>query len=78
MKFDGEGQVLAFASREEVEQFHTELSALIRGAMVGATRHIEDPAAATEASREVMKEFRTLMRALNVLRGSGEIERKGF
>lgn len=78
MNYDGEGKVLRFSSKEEVEQFHAELSALIRGAMVGATRHIEDPEAAKAASREVMKEFHTLMRALNVLRGSGELERKGY
>jgi len=77
VRYDGDGRQLSFSSKEEVEAFHAELSALIRGAMVGATRHIEDPAAATEASREVMKEFHTLMRALNILRGSGELERKG-
>ncbi|MFO0565102.1 MAG: hypothetical protein U0263_05540 [Polyangiaceae bacterium] len=77
MKYDGTARSLAFSSQEEAEAFHTELSALIRGAMVGATRHIEDAQVATEASREVMKEFHTLFRALNVLRGSGALERKG-
>jgi len=77
VKYDAEGRRFEFSSEQEVEEFHAELSALIRGAMVGATRHIEDAEAATEASREVMKEFSTLMRAMNLLRRSGTLVRKG-
>lgn len=77
MKYDGPARSLSFSSQEEAEAFHGELSVLVRGAMVAATRHIEDADAATEASREVMKELHTLMRALNVLRGSGALERRG-
>lgn len=76
MKCDGAEWTLAFSSQEELEQFHTELSALIRGAMVGATRQIEDAELAKQASKEVLQEFRTLMRALNAMRET--LPRKAF
>lgn len=76
MKYEGEERTLVFSSLEEVERFHTELSTLIRGAMVGATRSIEDAALAKDASREVLQQFHTLMSTLNVLRTS--LTRKAF
>jgi hypothetical protein len=70
MTYDPKTRALGFASEEELGEFHDELSRLVRSAMVSATRHIEDPHQAKAASREVMKEFRALIRTLNVLRGS--------
>lgn len=68
MNYDGPAHTLAFASPEEAERFHAELSCLIRSIMVAATKRIEDPAAAKELSREIMQENATLFRALNALR----------
>ncbi len=76
MKFDAERNALGFASRDEVQEFHNQLSALVRLAMVQATKQIEDPAAAKDASRAVMKELRAVVRALNVLRTT--LPRKTF
>ena len=76
MRFDAEDNSLGFSSRAEAEEFHLQLSALLRTAMVQATRHIEDPAEAKDASREVMKEMRAVVRAINVLRST--LPRKTF
>jgi hypothetical protein len=76
MKFDASDNTLGFASRAEAEEFHLQLSALVRTAMVQATRHIEDPAEAKDASRGVMKEMRAVVRALNALRST--LPRKTF
>ncbi len=76
MKYDPEKVTLEFASREEVEEFHLQVSALVRLAMVQATRTVEDPEQAKDLSRDVMKEFRAVMRALNALRSG--LPRKAF
>jgi hypothetical protein len=76
MKYTADAATLEFASLEEVNEFHLQLSALVRTAMVQATRHVEDPDQAKDLSREVMKEYRAVIRALNVLRAS--LPRKTF
>lgn len=68
MKFHAESTTLSFQSAKELESFHLELSALVRAEMVDRTRRIPDPAQAKQHSREVLKKYRTLLRALNALR----------
>lgn len=68
MTWDAEQHSLTFASAEEAEAFHTELSMLLRAAMMQATRHVEDPEKAKAFSRLVMQDNATVMRALNALR----------
>lgn len=68
MKWDAEQQTLTFGSLAEAEDFHTQLSALLRSAMVSATRHIEDGAAAKELSKLVLQDHAAVMRVLNALR----------
>jgi hypothetical protein len=76
MKYDPESVTLEFASREEAEEFHVQVSALVRMAMVQATRTVEDPEQAKNLSKDVMKEFRAVIRALNALRSG--LPRKAF
>jgi hypothetical protein len=76
MKYDATGLRLEFASAEEAKEFHLEVTALIRLAMVEATRAVEDPEQAKGLSRDVMKEYRAVMRALNALRSG--LPRKEF
>jgi hypothetical protein len=76
MKYDAEALTLRFASLEEAEEFHVQVTALVRAAMVDATRTIEDPELAKNESRDVMKELRAVMRALNALRTG--LPRKAF
>jgi hypothetical protein len=68
MKYDSTAHTLAFTSEEELRQFHLQLSALIRSAMVQATGTIEDPEQAKGVSRDVLHDFAIVVRALNTLR----------
>ncbi len=76
MRFDSEHNTLDFSSRAEVEEFHLQLSSLVRLAMVQATRQIADPGEAKNASQGVMQELRAVVRTLNVLRAA--LPRKEF
>lgn len=68
MKWDPEVHTLTFGSLAEAEDFHTQLSALLRAAMVQATRHIEDGEAAKALSKVVLQDHAAVMRVLNALR----------
>jgi hypothetical protein len=68
MRYEAGSSSLHFRSADEVRDFHLQVSALIRGAMVQATRTVEDPARAKELSRELLKEYGVVIRALNALR----------
>lgn len=68
MKLDPETNTLTFASREELQNLHDQLSSLVRLAMVQASKHEEDPHKAKELTKHVMQELRTVMRFLNVAR----------
>lgn len=70
MKYDPASNSLRFASPDELEQFHLQLTDLVRAAMVNATRHIPDGEQAKVVSREQMKELRTVMSALNTIRAA--------
>ena len=76
MRYDPETLSLGFSSQEEVEEFHSELVVLLRSAMVTATRRIPDSGKAKLVSREVMKDNRAVMRALNLVRHA--LPRKTF
>jgi len=76
MKYDPAARALSFNSQEELEAFHQQLSSVVRAAMVGATRHIQDPQQAKLASSQVLKEISVLMRTLNVVRRN--MSRKSF
>jgi len=68
MRFDPDSRALRFASTEELERFHHELSALVRQATFAAHSSEEDAEAARALSREVFREFSVVMRTLNALR----------
>jgi len=68
MKFDPDSRSLRFASTEELERFHGELSALMREATVAASSTEKDAEAARARSQEVLRTFGVVMRALNALR----------
>lgn len=68
MRYDPSTQALIFGSASEAEGFHDQLSALVRAAMVQATRTVEDPQQAKALSREVFREYASVMRALSSLR----------
>ncbi len=70
MQYDPEQKTLTFSNDHEVEQFHNQVSLLLRNAMFQATKGIEDGAQAAEISKEVFKEFAIVTRALNTLRRS--------
>jgi hypothetical protein len=76
MRYDPSSRALSFASVEEVDEFHVELTALLRETMIHTTRRIADSHEARNASREVMREYRLLMRAINALRR--ELPHKSF
>lgn len=76
MKYDPEHRALVFSSQEELEEFHRELTSLMRASMVEGTRRIEDPQKAKTVSREVFKDFRAVTRTLNLLRRA--LPRKSF
>lgn len=76
MKYHPESTTLEFSCHEEVTEFHVQVTDLVRRAMVEATRAVEDPEQAKVLSRDVMKEYRAVLRALNSLRSG--LERKQF
>lgn len=67
MKYDPAAHALQFATDEEVERFHAEVTALLRDAVTHASRH-GDADAGKAAAREVFKQFATVLRSLNALR----------
>lgn len=76
MTWDADTNTLSFASKDEAEKFHAELSLLLRGAMIQATKLVEDPQKAKELSRLVMQDNAAVMRALNALRTG--LDRKAY
>ena len=76
MRLDPHSNTLAFASREELQELHDQLSALVRLAMLQASKHEEDPQKAKELTKNVMQELRTVVRFLNVARE--HLPRKSF
>jgi len=68
MRYDPAALSLSFTSQAELEAFHLQLSNAVRSAMIGATRHIQDPREAKRASSVVLRQLAVLMRALNVIR----------
>jgi hypothetical protein len=67
LKYDPASHTLEFASDEEADRFHTELTALLRVAVTDVSRHgeAEEGKAAAQA---VFKEFASVMRVLNQMR----------
>lgn len=67
MKFDEATCALTFRDMDEATAFHLELTGLIRQAMFTAGQQ-SGPGDIKGPSREVMKEFARVMRALNAMR----------
>lgn len=76
MKYDPHAHTLTFASAEEVERFHLQLTALLRETMVAATRRLADSQEARRTSRKIMRHYVLLMRTINTLRR--ELPRKSL
>jgi hypothetical protein len=70
MDFDPEKNTLVFSNGREVEQFHSQLSALMRNVMFEASKDVEDAEQAKAISKEVFREFAVVTRVLNTLRQS--------
>ena len=70
MDYDPEHRTLSFSTEREVEQFHSQLSALLRSVMFEASKQIEDAEQAKAVTKEVFREFAVVTRVLNTLRGA--------
>lgn len=65
---DDEELALRFRSKEEAEAFHLELTDLVREVMIATSREIPDGEEAAAETREVLKRYKTIARALNTMR----------
>ena len=68
MHYDPSTRSMSFSSEDEMASFHQELTHLLRVATVAASTSEQDAAKGREAAQTVLKEFRTVTRALNTLR----------
>ena len=68
MKFDPETRTLSFHSAHEIDEFHRQLTMLLRLALNEASRGVEDGKEARKISQGVLKECAAVTRALNTLR----------
>lgn len=67
MRFDADALTLRFASRDELDRFHNDLTDLLRRAIVdGATKDAFEGVAHAKGE---MKRYAAVTRALNALRG---------
>ncbi len=67
MKLDADSRSLQFASEDELQRFHDDLTELLRAATVSVTKGVEVEVA-TERARELMRRHATVLRCLNQLR----------
>ena len=68
MKLDSETHTLRFASAEELDSFHRELTILLREVTVSVTGSTKDAVEARDRAKEVLREFRVVARLINTLR----------
>ncbi|MBI5513350.1 MAG: hypothetical protein HY909_06245 [Deltaproteobacteria bacterium] len=69
MKYTDQDRALRFASEDELQRFHADLTELVREATVSATRGVPVEEATVRA-RDVLRRYATVVRALNALRRS--------
>lgn len=69
MRFDPDALTLRFGSRDEIDRFHRDLTALLRAAIAAGAAQAEDPAEGAAHAQETMRAYATVTRALNALRG---------
>ncbi len=69
MKFDAGSLTLRFASRDELERFHQDLTDLVRLAVLADAVKGEAAATGVAHAKDAMRRFATATRALNALRG---------
>lgn len=67
MKYDPSTRALRFASDQELDRFHAEVTALLRDAVSEASRH-GDAQAGRVAAQSVFRDFACVLRTLNALR----------
>jgi hypothetical protein len=67
VKYDPQTRTLTFASDDEVERFHAEITALLREAVVSVSKHGEAEQGKA-AAQGVFKQFGAVMRTLNAFR----------
>ncbi len=67
MKYDPTERSLQFATDDEVERFHKELTLLLREVVTEASRH-GDRDQGKAAAKSVFKDVPTVLRALNAFR----------
>ena len=68
MKYEPESRTLQFASPEELDSFHRELTALLREVTASVSSTTPDANAARDRAREVLREFKVVTRILNAIR----------
>lgn len=68
MKYEPDSRTLQFASAEELDAFHLELTALLREVTVSVSSTTQDATQARDRAREVLREFKVVTRILNALR----------
>lgn len=70
MKYLEQDPAVRFDSPKEAEAFHRELTELVREVTIAASRGVEDADRAVDLSRDVLKRYKTIARALNTMRRS--------
>jgi hypothetical protein len=68
VKYEPDARTLQFASAEELDAFHHELTTLLREVTVSVSSTTKDANEARERTREVLREFKVVTRILNALR----------
>jgi len=68
VKYDPDTRTLQFASAEELDSFHRELTAMLREITVSVSAATPDANVARDRAREVLREFKVVTRILNAIR----------
>ncbi|MGK5084932.1 hypothetical protein WDW37_16715 [Bdellovibrionota bacterium FG-1] len=68
MKYDAQSSTLQFSSAAQVEQFHAQMTQLLREAMIAAGNEIKDPHEAAQRAQAVFEEYSSVILVLNELR----------
>lgn len=72
MKYEPETRTLQFATPDELDAFHRELTLLLREMTVSVSASTPDAGQARDRAREVLREFKVVTRILNAIRKRAE------
>lgn len=68
VKYEPESRSLQFASADELDAFHRELTGLLREVTISVSSTTKDANEARDRAREVLREFKVVTRILNAIR----------